>query len=255
MVRQVSHGRTGHRRPAVSGDAHQPPRWRTSSTVRRGRLGRRGPARRARGGRARSVPRARQPVGDAERGEHRGLVVEQPEEARAEPGVDGAEQQVLHRHAAVDPPVRHRPARPRRRRGRGRPCRARRSARSTCRRARGPRSSTGAVTSPGHPKSSRFSAGQRDVPVARRSARRPRARRRPTPWLLPGRRRPARQVDQAVDDVRVDGRVGEGPHHATPPDGVARAPRTDAATRAWRGLRPSPSRRPRASRPAWRRSP
>ena len=103
---------------------------------------------------------------DTEVGEDRRLVVEQAEEAarrgRRRP-----------RRAARAPrPCRRRPTstaratRPRPSRGRGRPCPVRRSARSTWRHARSAMIKTGAVTSPGKPKSSRSLGGQRDVPVA-----------------------------------------------------------------------------------------
>ena len=57
------------------------------------------------------MPTARHPAGTPRPRSTPRLVVEQPEEAGAQTGLDRAEEHVLERHAAVDEPVRHRPRR------------------------------------------------------------------------------------------------------------------------------------------------
>ena len=212
---------------------HQPPRWTTSSSGRR-------PAPAEPPGRSSAAgwPRAMVPIGSpavghAERGQQRGLVVEEAEEAGAEPGVDRAEQQRARRHGRVDPPVRHRPGvAPSAQAGRP-PCRARRSARRRPRAcASGDDQHRGRRAGPGQRNAVAALGRQGDVPVAGGllgALEHDEGRR---PGCCPADGRAAGQVEQVGRaTLGGDGRSVEGPHHAPAADGVARAPRAAAAQR------------------------
>ena len=151
-----------------------------------------------------------------------------------------------------------------RRRGRCGPCRARRSARRRRPgRAHGT-TSTGAPSSPGHGNVARRAGRQRGVPVAGRS----RASSTTKAHALACGRPPARARPASSTRSRAAGSTGR---RGTPAPSAARRRASDSSTggrissgisdaerqrlrRAWRGLRPSPSRRRSARRPARRRA-